>query len=97
MVFEQGFEVFLAVFGEEEGINSGTKLLECKVGGREEGSAGVIGLGDFFEKSSFYEGELEGGKFAGKEFDDFKSGRGWEEEGVDTVDYAVGSELLGVC
>lgn len=46
-----------------------------------------------FVEARLDECEFEGAEFAGDELDDFV-GWGWrEDEGVDTVDYAVGSKL----
>ena len=60
MVFEECLEVLLAVLGEEESVDAGTEFLECKVGGREEGSA-FVGRGlDGFEETGFLEAELQG-------------------------------------
>jgi hypothetical protein len=53
-------------------------------------------FGDGFGETCFLEAEGEGAEFAGEELDDFEGGWGWEEDGVDAVDYAVGAELVGV-
>lgn len=42
MVFQKGLQVFLAVSAEQERIDPGAKLAECKVRGRKEGAADVI-------------------------------------------------------
>jgi hypothetical protein len=56
----------------------------------------VGGFGDVFEETGFFEAEIQGAECAGEELDDFEGGWGWQEEGVDAVDYAVGAELVGV-
>jgi hypothetical protein len=56
----------------------------------------VVGFSDGFEETSFFETEVQGAEFAGEELDDFEGGWGWEEDGVDAVDYAVGAELVGI-
>jgi hypothetical protein len=56
----------------------------------------VGGFGDGFEETSFLEAEIQGAEFAGEELDYFERRWGWEEDGVDAVDYAVGAELGGV-
>lgn len=48
---------------------------------------------DDFVETGLHECEFKGGEFAGEKLDDFGDGRGWEDEGVDTMDYAVCAEL----
>ena len=48
---------------------------------------------DDFVETSFSEGEFEGREFAREKLEDFECGWGWEEDGVDAVDYAVCAEL----
>ena len=95
MVCQECLEIFLAIGGEEEGVDAGPELLEGEVGGGEEGAAGV-GAVEFVEKAGLGEPELEGGEFRGQEGEDFENVRGWEENGVDAVDYAVAAELVEV-
>jgi hypothetical protein len=49
---------------------------------------------DGFEETGFLEAELESAEFGGEEGDDFEGFRWREDDGVDAVDYAVGSKLL---
>lgn len=49
---------------------------------------------DGFEETGFLEAELESAEFGGEEGDDFEGCRWREDDGVDAVDYAVGSKLL---
>ena len=93
VVLQQRFEVLLAVGGEEESVDLRAQLAEGPVRGREERAAGVRAVGDGFCKAGFREAEFQGGECAGEERDDGCGGWGWEEEGVDAVDYAVGAEL----
>ena len=54
-----------------------------------------MGAVEFVEETGLGEAELEGGEFGGQECEDFENVRGWEEDGVDAVDYAVAAELEG--
>lgn len=93
VVFEESFEVLLAIFGEEEGVDLRAEFLECEVGGCEECSSYMwSGLQDFKE-TSLLESELKGGEFAGEELNDRCRWWRWEEEGIDTVNYTITSEL----
>jgi hypothetical protein len=56
----------------------------------------MVGFGDGFEETGFFEAEVEGAEFAGEELDYFEGGWGWEEDGVGAVDYTVGAELVRV-
>ena len=49
---------------------------------------------DGFEETGFLEAELESAEFCGEEGDDFEGFRWREDDGVDAMDYAVGSKLL---
>jgi hypothetical protein len=49
---------------------------------------------DGFEETGFLEAELESAEFRGEEGDDFEGFRWREDDGVDAMDYAVGSKLL---
>jgi hypothetical protein len=49
---------------------------------------------DGFEEAGFLEAELESAEFGGEKGDDFEGFRWREDDGVDAVDYAVGSKLL---
>lgn len=43
MVPQQRFEVLLSIAAEQEAVDSGTKLLESKVGRCEQGATDVVG------------------------------------------------------
>ena len=43
MIFEDGFEIFLAVPAEEEAIDFGAKLLEREIGRSEDGASDMVG------------------------------------------------------
>jgi hypothetical protein len=51
-------------------------------------------VGDSVEETGLLEAELKGAEFGGEELDDLERWWRWEEDGIDAVDYAVGSELL---
>jgi len=95
MVRQQRLEVFLTIAGKQERVDARAKFLESEVGGGEEGAAGV-GAVEFVEEAGLGEAELEGGEFGGQEGEDAEDVWGWEEDGVDAVDYAVTAELGGV-
>jgi hypothetical protein len=100
MVLQQRLQVLLPVFREKESIDLRAKFFEGPVGGSEECSARVVGLGDGFAETSLHKRELERTELTREELDDFEGFRRWEEEGVYAVDYAVGSELdmlVGLC
>jgi hypothetical protein len=100
MVLQQRLQVLLPVFREKESIDLRAKFPEGPVGGSEECSARVVGLGDFFEETSLHKRELERTELSREELDDFEDFGRWEEKGVDAVDYTVGSELdmlVGLC
>jgi hypothetical protein len=67
----------------------GAEGLECLVGGSEDGYVGVVGEAGHYSggvESTFEGGEVEGGECLGQV-------RGWNEEGVDYLDYYTAAEF----
>ena len=94
MVFQDGLEVFLAVSAEEEAIYLGAKLLECEVGRSEEGSSDMIGsIIQGLDKSGLAKSKLQRAEFSRKQLNDLDSVWRWNQDAVNAVDDAVGSEL----
>ena len=94
VIFEQSLEVLLTKFAEQEGIDLRTKLLEGKVGGREESTTlmRVFGAIYLIPQASLAESQLESAEFAGQEVDDLRNlGRRYKEA-VHAVDDAIRSK-----
>jgi len=93
VVLQQRLEVLAAVLAEEEGVDPRAELLKRKVGGREEGTTVVGGAVEFREEAGLTEAEQEGGEILGSEVEDSESGWGWDNEGREAVNDAVGAKL----
>lgn len=85
MVFQECAEVFRAVGGEEEGVDSQAQVLEGFVGGGEDGDT-LVCIFEGRGEAGFEEGEGEGAEVGGDEVEEVEGGWGWEEDGVDAVD-----------
>lgn len=93
MVLQEGGEVLLSTTAEEEGVDAGAELLECVIGGGEEGTTGVRRVFELVKETGLLEGELKGAEFSGKELNNLERRWGWDQEVVDAVDHTVGCEL----
>ena len=68
MVLEKGLEILLTITAEQKSIDSWTKFLEGKIGGREQRAAEVSGgVVEGIQKTSFNQTKFKGAKFSGEE------------------------------
>jgi len=92
VVLEQCLQVLLTVSGEEECVDLRAELLEGEVRGSEESAALVIGGVELIEKAGFAETKLKSRELAGQEVDDLNNVGRRDDDGVHTVNHAVGTE-----
>jgi len=62
VVEDQSLEVLAAVLAEQEPVDLGTELLESKVGGSKQSTAGVIGAVVSIKETGLAESQLESGE-----------------------------------
>ena len=97
MVLKKSRQVLPAILAEQKAVDSRTKLLESKVGRREDSATSVVGgVVDGFVQASLDKSKLKRAELSRKEADDFGGLWWWEEDAVDPVDDSVGSELCFV-
>lgn len=92
MVEDQSLEVLATVLAEQESVDLGAELLECKVGRSEQSTAGVIGAVVSVKETSLAKSQLEGGELGRQEVNDLEGSRRRNEKAVDSVDDSVGTE-----
>lgn len=93
VVFQKGFEIFLAILAEKESIDLRAEFLKCEVGRGEEGSAFVVRLGNGVEETGLGQPELQGAEFCWEELDDLEGGWWWEQKRVDAVNHTISAKL----
>ncbi len=93
VVLEKCLQVFLAIFGEEEGVDLRTKLLKCPVGWGKQSSSLMWCFLDSFKETGLRQAKLKCRELAREELDDLECGGRWKQDGVDSVDDSVCAEL----
>lgn len=78
MVKDESLQVFETRTREEESIDPGPKLLECKVRGCEQSAARVVSRVELIVKISLGKTKLQSGEFCREEVDDLND-LGWRQ------------------
>jgi hypothetical protein len=92
VVKDESLQVLDSVLAKQECIDLGTKLLECKVGRREQCATRMISAVVSVKQTSLAESQLESRKLGGKKVDDFEGSWRRDEKGVNTVNDTVGTK-----
>ena len=93
VVLKKGFQVRSTEFAKQKCVDLRAKFLESEIGGGKECAPGMCGGFHLFEDTSLFKAKRESAKLGGKEVNDIHSLRRGQDNAVDTVDDAIGSEL----